>query len=98
MDTQKFNFLSCSSSLNEVTLAASDLLTDIKNVLGVIQYNGNMIGCNISQISDPSGVIVLNECVQSIKSLTQEYDLLCQQRKLLTERIKYLKSIRQVAA
>lgn len=93
MDSQKFNFISCSTSLPELVLAGSNILMDIKNSLGLLQYYGNLIGCNISKFSDRDSKLVMDESVDEMLAAGARYKLYCQQYKLIRDRIAFLKRL-----
>ena len=98
MDSQKFLFLSSSCALNELSLAASSLLNDIKNVCGTMQYFANEIGIALSKFDMPENKKIIDANIKQIEKLTCEYNLLCQQRKIILNRLQVVRSSSNVAA
>jgi len=87
MNIQKFLFAQASAKPNELRLNIANLHFDIKNICGMIQYYGNEIGTLMPSFHKPESVKLINEHIQSINKLISEYDLCCQQSKLLKNRL-----------
>jgi hypothetical protein len=93
MDAQKFTHISCSTSINEVVYSASLILNDIKNSIGLMQYWGNLIGCNVSKFSDPNAKCLMDEGIREMVLCGARYTEYCQQYKILKKRIDFLRSL-----
>ena len=93
MDSQKFNFLACGTHIPELVLASTDILMDIKNTLSLMQYYGNLIGCNVSKFDEPASKVIMDESVTEMLAAGARYKLYCQQYKLIRDRIIFLKKI-----
>ena len=93
MDSQKFNFLASGTHIPELVLASTDILMDIKNTLSLMQYYGNLIGCNVSKLDEPASKVIMDESVTEMLAAGARYKLYCQQYKLIRDRITFLKKL-----
>lgn len=93
MDSQKFNFLASGTHIPELVLGSTNILMDIKNTLSLMQYSGNLIGCNISKFDEPASKVIMDECVTEMLAAGARYKLYCQQYKLIRDRIIFLKKL-----
>jgi hypothetical protein len=78
----------------ELTLVCADLLMDLKNILSSVVGWSSNIAVHIEHLNQVPAKLEINEAVESIDSLIEDYWIIAAQRKVLLKRIVYLKSLK----